>query len=117
MVGETNRNYEVHSSLAKLVRRSPISATPTSHNSNVKRNHTMKNYLYQDCLTAYMSNGNHQKEDPIAKAFYLIIGIYIIFHVIKALVAADPSFASIGWQLLGGIVFGAVMLFRKKLFN
>ena len=35
MVKEFNRNYEVHSSLAKLVRHSPKSASPTSVNRDV----------------------------------------------------------------------------------
>ncbi|NQU98034.1 hypothetical protein HQ533_01075 [Candidatus Woesearchaeota archaeon] len=61
-----------------------------------------------------MANGN--KEDPIAKALYLIFGIYIIFLVIKAFVESDPSFGMYGWPILGAIVSGVIIFFREKLF-
>ena len=57
------------------------------------------------------------KDDPIAKAFYLIFGIYVAFYIVKALVESTPEFGSYGWPILGALVGGVIIYFRNSLFK
>jgi len=58
-----------------------------------------------------------KNKDPIATALSYIIGIYVIFQVVKVLIQNDPLFEGIALKLLGAIVIGAVWFFRNKLFK
>ncbi|MBT3940850.1 hypothetical protein HOD83_03470 [Candidatus Woesearchaeota archaeon] len=60
---------------------------------------------------------NKKQDDPMAIAFYAIIGLYIIYQLVKALVGIDPLFGEYGWPVFGAFVAGLILYFRNKLFG
>ena len=60
----------------------------------------------------YLTNKKGQGE-WIGNTAVIIIGVFVLFQLVKALVASDPSFARYGWAIFGALVIGVIAYFKR----